>query len=201
VRKPRDASLRAGPQSPPPASNRGAHVHILRVTEPVTNAQAIDSIAASSFTNYGFSVEEELSRPWARIWIALSNTHPGEGSIEEGTPAPHAVGFLVSWHVADEVHILNIATSPPVRRRGIGVALMRESIEYARTNHVRIVLLEVRRSNRPAIRLYRKLGFTAMGVRPGYYSDNGEDAVEMVLGIDPTTGELLPGRDEIRIDV
>jgi ribosomal-protein-alanine N-acetyltransferase len=59
----------------------------------------------------------------------------------------------------------------------------------------------VRRSNRPALRLYRGLGFTAMGVRPGYYGDNGEDAVEMVLALDPTTGSIQPGRDEIRLDV
>jgi ribosomal-protein-alanine N-acetyltransferase len=37
-------------------------------------------------------------------------------------------------------------------------------------------------------------------VRPGYYADNGEDAIEMVLEIDPETGRVVPGRDEIRID-
>jgi ribosomal-protein-alanine N-acetyltransferase len=203
VRRPRDAALRAGSQQSPPPSAKLARIHVLRVLEPVKDAQVIDSIAESSFTSYGFSVEEELSRPWARVWIALADLRSEEDQSagSAATPALCAVGFLVSWHVADEVHILNIATSPPVRRRGVGSALMRESIDYARAHRVRIVLLEVRRSNRAAIRLYRTLGFTAMGLRPGYYSDNGEDAVEMVLGIDPTTGELLPGRDEIRIDV
>ena len=199
MRKPRDASPGAGSQHPlPPASGNLARVRIVRVTAPVEDAQTINHIAAASFINAGFSVVEELSRPWARIWIALSDAHsdqpPAGGSTD-------AVGFLVSWHVADEVHILNVATSLEVRRRGIGTALMREAIEYAQSHHVRIVLLEVRRSNRSAIGLYRKMGFTAMGVRPNYYSDNGEDAVEMVLGMDPNTGELLPGRDEIRIDV
>lgn len=203
MRRPRDAALRAGSQQSPPPSAKLAGIHVLRVLEPVKDAQVIDSIAESSFTSYGFSVEEELSRPWSRVWIALADLRSEEdqGAESAATPSLSAVGFLVSWHVADEVHILNIATSPPVRRRGVGSALMRESIDYARANRVRIVLLEVRRSNRAAIRLYRTLGFTAMGLRPGYYSDNGEDAVEMVLGIDPTTGELLPGRDEIRIDV
>jgi ribosomal-protein-alanine N-acetyltransferase len=39
--------------------------------------------------------------------------------------------------------------------------------------------LEVRASNYVAQSLYRKLGFTAAGVRPGYYSDNHEDALIM----------------------
>jgi [ribosomal protein S18]-alanine N-acetyltransferase len=164
---------------------------IARITGAVEDVAAIDAIAAESFTGYGFSVEEELSRPWARIWIARDET----------SDWARPVGFLVSWHVADEVHVLNIATALDVRRRGIATAMMREALRYAAGNRVRIVLLEVRRSNRAALRLYRQLGFTAMGVRPGYYSDNGEDAVEMVLGLDPETGRFLPGKDEIRIDV
>jgi ribosomal-protein-alanine N-acetyltransferase len=39
--------------------------------------------------------------------------------------------------------------------------------------------LEVRVSNDRAIRLYRRLGFVTHGVRPRYYSDNGEDALIM----------------------
>ena len=58
----------------------------------------------------------------------------------------------------------------------------------------------VRRSNRAAIKLYRGLGFTALGVRPQYYADNDEDAIEMILALDPESGRILPGRDEIRID-
>lgn len=39
--------------------------------------------------------------------------------------------------------------------------------------------LEVRASNEIAQRLYRRYGFEAAGIRPGYYSDNQEDAVIM----------------------
>jgi ribosomal-protein-alanine N-acetyltransferase len=73
-------------------------------------------------------------------------------------------------------------------------------LTYARAHAIRILLLEVRRSNRPAIKLYRKHGFTALGVRPGYYGDNGEDAIEMILGLDPATGAVIPSRDEIRLE-
>ena len=87
-----------------------------------------------------------------------------------------------------------------MRRLGVATRLMEEAIAYASAQGVRIVLLEVRRSNRAAIRLYRALRFTAMGVRPGYYTDNDEDAVEMVLSLDPRTGRVIPGHDEVRID-
>ncbi|MFS8070405.1 MAG: GNAT family N-acetyltransferase, partial [Byssovorax sp.] len=132
--------------------------------------------------------EEELSRPWARLWAART-----------AVGAPLA-GFLISWHVADELHVLNIATLPELRRRGVGRALMAEGIRYASEQKIRIVLLEVRRTNRAAIKLYRGLAFTALSVRAGYYADNGEDAIEMILALDPESGAILPGRDEIRID-
>jgi len=39
-----------------------------------------------------------------------------------------------------------------------------------------VVFLEVRASNIPAIALYRRLGFSDAGTRPGYYR-NGDDAL------------------------
>lgn len=147
----------------------------------------IDAVAYAAFDVPQFSAREELRRPWARCWVAREERR--------------ALAFLIAWHVADELHVLNVATCPAARRRGLATALMNRSLEYARQQQVRLILLEVRRSNREAIRLYRKLGFTAMGVRPQYYSDNGEDAIEMVLTLDPATGAVQPGRDEIRIEI
>jgi ribosomal-protein-alanine N-acetyltransferase len=159
---------------------------IARSDDPVL--PAVEEIARGSFVGSEFSVGEELERPWARVWAVRS---------AEGAPP---AGFLVAWHVADELHVLNVATSPPLRRRGFARALMDEALAYAASERVRIVLLEVRRSNRAAIKLYRGFGFTVLGVRPGYYADNGEDAIEMILALDPDSGRVLPGRDEIRID-
>jgi [ribosomal protein S18]-alanine N-acetyltransferase len=156
---------------------------------------AVEAIARASFTDSAFSAEEEISRPWSRLWVA----RPAED--QRGGAAPEEpVGFLIAWHVADELHVLNIATAPLMRRRGVARALMRVALRYSAAEQIRILILEVRRSNRAAIKLYRGLGFTAMGVRPGYYSDNGEDAIEMMLALDPVTGQILPGQDEIHVD-
>ena len=51
--------------------------------------------------------------------------------------------------------------------------------EMLASNGVETINLEVRVSNVPAIRLYKKYGFKECGVRPGYYLDNGEDALIM----------------------
>ena len=130
-------------------------------------------------------LREELARPWARLWVA-------RGASEGKTPA---AAFLLAWHVADELHVLDVATHPELRRRGFGRALMKQSLAYAREQAIRHVLLEVRRSNTPAIRLYRECGFFAMGVRKSYYAD-GEDAVEMVLLLDDR-GEIQARKDEV----
>jgi ribosomal-protein-alanine N-acetyltransferase len=150
------------------------------------DVQAVAAIAGPTHMDAAH-VRDEMQRPWSRLWVAREEDGP-------------VVAYLVAWHVADELHVLNIATAPAMRRRGLARALMAEALVYAAAQRIRIVLLEVRRSNRPAIKLYRGLGFTALGVRPGYYSDNDEDAIEMILSLDPSTGRLLPGRDEIRID-
>jgi [ribosomal protein S18]-alanine N-acetyltransferase len=131
-------------------------------------------------------IREELARPWARLWVARAK----QGGA-------NAVAFLLAWHVADELHVLDVATHPELRRRGYGRALMQQALAYAREHAIRHVLLEVRRSNTPAIRLYRDCGFFAMGIRKRYYQD-GEDAVEMVLVLD-ARGEVEHRKDEVGV--
>ena len=49
--------------------------------------------------------------------------------------------------------------------------------------------LEVRQSNKVAQGLYEKLGFTKKGIRPHYYSDNGEDALIMWVTLKDETNQ------------
>lgn len=122
-------------------------------------------------------IAQQLAQPFTRAWAACIDTALN----------PRAwVGHIVTWHVADELHILNVATSPQFRRRGVGAALVAEAVRFAKHHQVRLVLLEARRSNLAAIRLYSAFGFEQTGIRAGYYSDNGEDAVEMMLVVDPS---------------
>jgi ribosomal-protein-alanine N-acetyltransferase len=121
---------------------------------------------------------EELARPWTRCWVGRLRAR--QADREAGRP----VGYLLLWHVIDEIHVLDVAVHPAHRRRGIARALMERLFSYAREHTVRIVLLEVRRSNAAAINLYRSLGFSIENERKRYYP-NGEDALEMALRLSP----------------
>ena len=91
------------------------------------------------------------------------------------------VGYVLFWLLSEEVDIHNIAVHPEFRRHGIGRGLLEQVVAAARHQKYTRVTLDVRRSNTHAQRLYKSFGFTLRGVRKGYYSDNGEDALVMAL--------------------
>jgi ribosomal-protein-alanine N-acetyltransferase len=152
-----------------------------------TDVDAVEAIDRACFAQNTVSVAAELDRPWAKLWVART------------TALAPPVGYLLAWHVADELHVLSVATLPAEQRRGVGRALLAHAIAFAATRRVRLVLLEVRCSNVRAIELYQTLGFRVVGTRPRYYADNFEDATEMSLLLDPQTGVVLvPSDDSVR---
>jgi ribosomal-protein-alanine N-acetyltransferase len=119
--------------------------------------------------------EEQLRRELGNAYATvLCAEAAGDGA--EG--AAGILGFIVYWVIHDEMHVLDVATAPEARRRGVGRALMVEAMGDAARRGAARALLEVRRSNAPAIGLYRALGFLHDTVRRAYYQD-GEDAVLM----------------------
>ena len=91
------------------------------------------------------------------------------------------VGYILFWLLADEIDIHNVAVHSEFRRRGIGRLLIEQVVLEARRRGSTRVTLEVRRSNLAAQKLYESIGFIPTGVRKGYYSDDGEDALAMAL--------------------
>ena len=100
-------------------------------------------------------------------------------AVVEGQGDCEPVGFLMSWKVVDQLHVLNIAVDPGLRRGGIATALLREAARQAQEIGLLEMTLEVRRGNDPAVAFYRRHGFMEVGVREGYYADTGEDAIIM----------------------
>lgn len=75
-------------------------------------------------------------------------------------------------------HVISIAVLPKYRRQGVGYALMQEAMRSMLLYNARECFLEVRASNTPAVKLYKKLGFEITRALAGYYAD-GEDAYMM----------------------
>jgi len=85
-----------------------------------------------------------------------------------------------------------LVVRPLWRRRRIGERLLLAMLDLAISRQAREVTLEVRLSNVPARRLYEKYGFRPVGLRPNYYSDNGEDA--LIMTTDQLEGSAMAGR-------
>ena len=141
----------------------------------LADLQAVMAIEHQAFSNPWSTemVRKELSQDWSTVLV-----------VEEATPSGWQLrAFAIFWLVADEVHILNVATDGAVRRRGFGRHVMEAVLATGKTQKCRMATLEVRRSNEPALALYNSLGFRAVGMRPSYYQDNKEDAVIMILDL------------------
>lgn len=89
------------------------------------------------------------------------------------------IGYVICWHIQDEIQISNIAVHPDFRRMGIGESVLRQVLSRQKKEGAKFVSLEVRPSNMAAIRLYNKLGFDILGIRKNYYRNPPEHAVVM----------------------
>jgi [ribosomal protein S18]-alanine N-acetyltransferase len=121
--------------------------------------------------------------PWSRQSLIAELSLP-QARIEVARWQHRLVGYYACWLVADEISLLTIAVHPDYRQRGIASRLMHHLLTVAAQQRSRLVTLEVRRGNLPAIKLYERHGFTPSYVRKGYYSD-GEDALVMNLEVGP----------------
>ena len=91
------------------------------------------------------------------------------------------VGYISFYCILDETEIVNVCVMPELRDKGIGRALTKCAIDFNRENNGSRVMLEVRKSNTPAIKLYESLGFIPVGVSKNHYKLPTEDAILMNL--------------------
>ncbi len=89
------------------------------------------------------------------------------------------IGYGGYWHVVDEMHISNIAIAQAHRRQGYGAWLLAAMLRDAVARGMGQATLEVREHNDPARAMYHAFGFAVAGRRPGYYAEEGEDALLM----------------------
>jgi ribosomal-protein-alanine N-acetyltransferase len=112
----------------------------------------------------------ELDTAQSRVWCACDEA----GAV---------CGLLVFWVIGDLVDILDVAVHTRMQRRGVAAHMLRALFELCAASGVTEITLEVREHNAPALALYQRAGFAAVGRRKGYYSDTGEAAVLMSASV------------------
>ena len=120
-----------------------------------------------------------FSVPWTRDQLAAQMSDSMYIFLAAEDESGRAVGYVGLMYVLDEGYISNVAVSPSRRREGIADMLLTELYARAKAKKLSFLTLEVRESNAPAQSLYKKHGYTEVGMRKGYYSLPKEDAVLM----------------------
>jgi ribosomal-protein-alanine N-acetyltransferase len=123
-----------------------------------------------------------FSSPWSETAF-LHEVRKSNALSKVAISKKMVIGYMcVNW-IFDECHILNIATHPDFRRRGIGAALMDKALNELKGKGCRFFYLEARVSNVGARNFYEHFGFRVTGLRKKYYVSPVEDASLMVLKV------------------
>ena len=93
------------------------------------------------------------------------------------------VGYIATSHVYDTMDIISIVIKKDYQRLGLASYLLNYIINFAKEKNISNILLEVRKSNIPAQRLYKKFNFKKINERKNYYKAPIEDALIYKLEI------------------
>lgn len=127
-----------------------------------------------------FAIESAVQKsPWAES--AFADIQKDEDAyfflVSDADSQP--VAFLIAISGDDFLEIHNFAVAPSSQRQGIGSRLFQYVLHEASKAGIPSVRLEVRENNAPALAIYMANGLEIVGMRKGYYSDNGENALLM----------------------
>src|SRR2546427_12378359 len=102
--------------------------------------------------------QRSFSEPWTRKMFlgelqgnAFATNlvlRAGGAGFGEGVAAGALLGYIMFWVVFEELHLMNLAVRPEVRRHGIGLALVRHAVTAAAAQGRRRARLEGPGSNK-----------------------------------------------------
>ena len=118
---------------------------------------------------------------------------------EEKKEGYDIIGFIAGAVRDGHGHVSGIAVEREYRGQGIGGSLLRRLYEEFYNDGFERVTLEVRKSNKEAIRFYERQGFKPVFVIHGYYAD-GEDAIVYEKRFTFTDENPISHRKEGRVD-
>jgi ribosomal-protein-alanine N-acetyltransferase len=96
---------------------------------------------------------------------------------EDGNALVGYAGMMFTG--GSQADVVTLAVNPARWGEGTGTALLMALVGEADKRGYEEVLLEVREDNPRARQLYRRHGFTEIGIRRGYYQPSGVNAVVM----------------------
>lgn len=153
-------------------STKRDEIHLRPMTlEDVPEVEALDRACFSNPWPENAFVYELKENPGALCIVAES----------VGDEALQIIGSVVVWHILDEAHVATLAVMPGYRGLGIGRRLLALALLESAKAGASKALLEARANNQNALHLYYGFGFEVVGIRPGYYPDNHEDALLLTL--------------------
>lgn len=89
------------------------------------------------------------------------------------------VGFMVYELLQSQLHVLNFAVCPSMRRRGVGTEMVDKLVSKLSQQRRQTIVLEVRETNLAAQLFFQRQGLNAHGIIRGHYEDTEEDAYVM----------------------
>lgn len=101
-------------------------------------------------------------QPMYQNWVVL------QANTDDDPDSEKLVAFASLICPSVDIELLNIGVAQEFQGKGIGEDLLRACLELAPENSEQC-FLEVRRSNIPAINLYKKLEFEQVAERKDYY--------------------------------
>ncbi len=121
----------------------------------------------------GIERNAQLS-PWSRLSFEESLNREHRCRVLE--QSDQIIGYSIVCDVADELHVLNIVVAQPHQGKGNSHYLMQDVFDFAQSQDVSAIFLEVRVSNAVAQQLYERWGFERIYVRKRYYQALSKDA-------------------------
>jgi len=119
---------------------------------------------------------ETFSTPWQKETFSSLFDRSGVELLVMDDAEDGVIGYAVLWCILDQAELANLAVTSKRRGRELGRHLIGHVLEVARGRGVTKMFLEVRVSNGRAAEIYRRFGFTDVGLLRDYYDDPQEDA-------------------------
>ena len=135
--------------------------------------QIEQSLFSDAWSRQGFL--DALDSEYTVSLVAEDSVLDSDGSITK-----RILGYTIMYVFFEEGEICNVAVAEDTQKQGVGSALMNAMLEEGTEESMTRFILEVRVSNTPAIALYKKFGFTEIGIRRDFYEKPREDALIMV---------------------